>query len=161
MLKTLSKFFLCLALSSSLLVAYAQTTLPYGFDKIISNDIVWKEGENGIKNAVLYGDPNKTGIYIIRSIFPAGVMHAPHVHDKDRWITVIKGTWYAGTDSSWDHQTTIAMPEGSVMFHPANANHFDGALLEPVEVQVIGMGPVKTTYLYPNEARYGKSRKLN
>jgi len=156
----LAQYFLTLAVGFIAATAHAQTTLPGGFIKMTPSEIVWKDGENGIKNTVLFGDPNKPGLYIVRNIFPAGVMSTPHSHDQDRWVTVIKGTWYSGTDASWDPKSTIVMPEGS-MFHPANAVHFDGSLKEPVEVQIMGMGPVKTTYIYPSEGKYGKPHKLN
>jgi quercetin dioxygenase-like cupin family protein len=157
----LAKYFLVSALGLFCMTVSAQTTLPGGFVKMTPREIVWKDSENGIKNTVLFGDPNKPGLYIVRNIFPAGVMSTPHSHDQDRWVTVIKGTWYSGTDASWDPKSTLVMPEGSIMFHPANAVHFDGSLKEPVEVQIIGMGPVKTTYVYPNEGKYGKPHKLN
>ena len=76
----------------------------------------------------------------MKNIFPVGVMSTPLSHDQDRWVMVIKETWYSGTDASLDPKNTIVMPEGSIMFHPANAVHFDGSLKEPVEVQIIGMG---------------------
>ena len=157
----LAQYFLTLAVGFIAATAHAQTTLPGGFIKMTPSEIVWKDGENGIKNTVLFGDPNKPGLYIVRNIFPAGVMSTPHSHDQDRWVTVVKGTWYSGTDASWDPKSTIVMPEGSIMFHPANAVHFDGSLKEPVEVQIMGMGPVKTTYIYPSEGKYGKPHKLN
>jgi quercetin dioxygenase-like cupin family protein len=157
----LAQYFLTITLGFITVAAYAQTALPSGFIKMTPSEIVWKDGENGIKNTILFGDPNKPGLYIVRNIFPAGVMSTPHSHDQDRWVTVIKGTWYSGTDASWDPKTTIVMPEGGIMFHPANAVHFDGSLREPVEVQIMGMGPVKTTYIYPSEGKYGKPHKLN
>ncbi len=135
--------------------------LPGGFIAVKEEQIIWKDGENGIKNVVLFGDPSKPGMYIIRNIFPAGVMSTPHSHDQDRWVTVIKGTWYSGTDASWDPDTTIMMPQGGMMFHPANTVHFDGSLKEPVEVQIMGMGPVKTTYIYQSVGKYGNAHKLN
>lgn len=157
----LAQYFLAIMLGLIGATAHAQTTLPGGFVKMTPSEIVWKDGENGIKNTVLFGDPSKPGLYIVRNIFPAGVMSTPHSHDQDRWVTVIKGVWYSGTDASWDPKSTIVIPEGSIMFHPANAVHFDGSLKEPVEVQIIGMGPVKTTYVYPSEGKYGKPHKLN
>ena len=157
----LAQYFLAIMLGLIGATAHAQTTLPGGFVKMTPSEIVWKDGENGIKNTVLFGDPSKPGLYIARNIFPAGVMSTPHSHDQDRWVTVIKGVWYSGTDASWDPKSTIVIPEGSIMFHPANAVHFDGSLKEPVEVQIIGMGPVKTTYVYPSEGKYGKPHKLN
>jgi hypothetical protein len=136
-------------------------TLAGGFITIKEEAIVWKTAENGIRQAVLYGDPSKPGVYVVRNIFPAGIMSTPHDHDQDRWVTVMHGTWYAGTDASWDPKTTLAMPQGSTMFHPAHAVHFDGSLHEPVMVQIIGIGPVKTTYVYPSEGKFGVPRKLN
>ncbi|WP_108645188.1 cupin domain-containing protein [Polynucleobacter rarus] len=157
----LTQIFLTIILGVMAAAVNAQTSLPGGFIKMTTSEIVWKDAENGIKNTVLFGDPNKPGLYVVRNIFPAGVMSTPHSHDQDRWVTVVKGTWYSGTDASWDPKSTIVMPEGSIMFHPANAVHFDGSLKEPVEVQIIGMGPVKTTYVYPSEGRYGKPHKLD
>ena len=56
---------------------------------------------------------------------------------------------------------TVGLPAGSMMFHPAGVVHFDGAINGPTEIQIIGMGPVSTTSVYPNEGRFGKPRKLN
>ena len=139
----------------------AQAIHPGGFVTMTPSEIPWKDSESGLKTVVLFGDPSKPGIYIMRNIFPAGVMSTPHSHDQDRWVTVIKGTWYSGTDGAWDPKSTIPMPAGSVMFHPANAIHFDGSLKEPVEVQIMGMGPVKTTYIDPKLGKYGHPYKLN
>lgn len=98
-----------------------------------------------IKTVVLHGDPNKEGLYIIRILFPAGMSSRPHSHDQDRFITVIDGTWYAGTQSEYDMNKTIAIKVGGFMKHPAGAIHFDGAKDEAVVVEIRGMGPVKTT----------------
>ena len=152
---------LAVGLVSVVWKASAQSALPGGFLKFNPAEIVWKDGENGIKNAVLFGDPNKPGLYVVRNIFPAGVMSTPHAHDGDRWVTVIRGTWNSGIDSSWDPASTIEMVAGSIMFHPAHAIHFDGSLKEPVEVQIMGYGPVKTTYVHSNLGKYGKPYKVN
>jgi len=47
------------------------------------------------------------------------------------------------------------------MFHPANGVHFDGAMANDTEVQIIGMGPVSTTWIYPKEGHFGKPHKLS
>ena len=48
------------------------------------------------------------------------------------------------------------------MFHPAGAVHFDGSITDkPAMVQIVGMGPSKTTFLFPKEGNFGKPRKLN
>jgi quercetin dioxygenase-like cupin family protein len=139
--------------------ATAQSAPP-PFVTIKNSEIHYVEKENGIRSAVIYGDPDKPGYYITRNIFPAGVMSTPHSHDQDRFVTVIRGTWYAGTNANWDTSETIAMPTGSTMFHPKGAVHYDGSLVEETEVQIIGMGPVKTDYIYKSIGKYGKPHKM-
>jgi predicted metal-dependent enzyme (double-stranded beta helix superfamily) len=148
-------------LSAASTSGWTQTAWPGGFVTHKPAEIVWREGENGMKTAVLFGDPNKPGLYVVRNIFPAGVMSAPHHHDGDRWVTVIRGTWNSGIDASWDPASTIPMPAGSIMLHPAHAIHFDGSLKEPVEVQIMGYGPVKTTYIHSQLGKFGQPRKVD
>jgi hypothetical protein len=42
-------------------------------------------------------------------------------------------------------ETMIPIKEGGFMFHPAGYHHYDGARDEDVIVQIMGMGPVRTT----------------
>lgn len=124
--------------------------------------IDWKDAGGGAKLAVVYGDPAKSGLYVIRAYFPPGVMSAPHFHGEDRHVVVVQGTWNAGTDDSWDPGETTALKQGSYMFHPAGAVHYDGSAGdEGAIVQIVGMGPSKTTFLFPKEGNFGKPRKLN
>jgi hypothetical protein len=131
------------------------------FQIVQSEQIIWKEAGRGVKIAVIYGDPSKPGQYVIRAHFPPGVMSSPHFHDEARHVTVIQGTWFAGKDDSWDPEATEPLKAGSYMYHPAGGVHYDGAGAEGAIVQIIGMGPSKTTFLYPKEGDFGKPRKLN
>jgi hypothetical protein len=70
---------------------------------------------------------------------------SPHFHDKERLVTVIKGTWYTGEGDVYDPARTIPVKTGGFMLHPAGMHHYDGAKDEEVIVQIIGMGPVATT----------------
>jgi quercetin dioxygenase-like cupin family protein len=92
----------------------------------------------------VFGDPAKPGLYAIRRRFKPGEMSRPHYHDKDRLVTVIKGTWFTGEGDVFDPAKTTAVKTGGFMFHPANFHHWDGAKDEEVIVQIIGMGPVQT-----------------
>ena len=152
--------FLTLAAATTTFSVQAQSS-PKDFLVVKPDQVVWGDAPAGVKTTVLYGDPNKPGMYVVRNIFPAGIMSTPHFHTQDRFVTVIKGTWYAGTDASWDPATTIGLPAGSMMFHPAGVVHFDGAMKGPTEIQIIGMGPVSTTPVYPDAPRFGNPRKLN
>jgi quercetin dioxygenase-like cupin family protein len=106
----------------------------------------------GGTQVVLYGDPTKPGLYVVRNTFPPGRIGTPHFHTQDRHVTVLKGTWWVslGPESdSGDASKMVPMKAGSYVFHPANGHHFDGAKDEEAVVQIIGMGPVATTQLKP------------
>ena len=93
---------------------------------------------------MVFGDPAKPGLYAIRRRFTPGEMSRPHYHDKDRLVTVIKGTWYTGEGDVFDPAKTTPVRTGGFMFHPAGFHHWDGAKDQEVIVQIIGMGPVQT-----------------
>lgn len=116
-----------------------------GFEIIQADEFAWDEDSTVLQQIVIHGDPSKEGLYILRGRFPAGVTSLPHTHNQDRFVTVIEGTWYAGTDASHDINRTTRIPVGGYMVHPAGAVHFDGANHEgPVIVEIRGMGPVVT-----------------
>jgi len=98
-------------------------------------------------SVTLFGDPTKAGMYIVRNHFKSGSMSRPHFHDQDRYITVIKGTWWTGEGDTFAPETAVPIKAGGMMFHPAGYHHYDGSKpgTEDVIVQIMGMGPVKTT----------------
>lgn len=99
----------------------------------------------GPQQALIYGDPSKPGIYVVRVKFPPGFHSNPHFHSKDRHATVIKGTWWNGTGPDLDFRKARPIKAGSYVFHPAGGVHWDGAGDEETIVQIIGEGPVETT----------------
>src|SRR6476661_9431388 len=104
----------------------------------------------GSTQVVLMGDPNKPGPYVVQLTFAPGRGSRPHFHDQDRYVTVVKGTWYValGPDSdTYDPAKMTAMKAGSFVFHPAFGHHYDGAKDEAAVVRIQGMGPVKTINL--------------
>jgi len=141
--------------------ASAQTDAK-GFVRTTPEQADWKDVPNGhgVQTAVVSGDPSKAGLYVVRVKFPPGIMSAPHFHPEDRHAVVLKGTWYTGTDDTWDPDRTVALKPGSYMKHPAGAIHYDGAKDEEVIVQIAGYGPSGTTEVYPGESRFGVPHKL-
>ena len=79
----------------------------------------------------------------------------------DRFVTVLRGTWYTGTDASWDPDVTVGLGPGAFMFHPAGAVHFDGAKADEVELHIMGIGPSGTNWLFPHLEQVGVPRKLD
>ncbi len=112
----------------------------------------WVPGIPGLAAAVLIGDPNTGGSYVMRVRFSDGMMSPPHTHDRDRTVTVISGTWYFGTDASGLCENAVPLEAGSVAIHPAGKVHYDGSCGGEVVVQVAGNGPVKTQFLADQNA---------
>jgi quercetin dioxygenase-like cupin family protein len=139
-----------LAFLLALSPALAQTppALPDGFAIVKPEDVNWATVPNshGVQTATLHGNPSKPGLYVIRVRFPPHVMDMPHFHSTDRHVTVISGTWAAGTGPDFDPAKATRLKAGSYMFHPADGVHWDGAATdEDAVVQIIGIGHVATT----------------
>ena len=140
-----------LVLPAALVIGIAVGVLPRAFaEKDAQGFVVTKPGEikfapnetgSGPDIAVIYGDPTKAEFYIIRARFKPGVMSKPHYHPTDRHVTVISGTWWAGTDASGDPNKTTPLGPGSYMLHPAGKVHYDGAKDVEAIVEIKGIGP--------------------
>lgn len=116
-----------------------------GFITLAPDELDWPESDgNSISFVVLAGDPQEEGFYMIRAKFPPGVMSPPHYHPSDRHVTVISGTWHAGTGSEFDTDAMVPLEPGSYMMHPAGAVHYDGSKGEEVIVEIKGIGPAPT-----------------
>jgi hypothetical protein len=133
---------ICLLSCTSSITA---ATDEHGFVILQPDQFDWGPDPTKVKTIVLQGDPSAEGFYIIRIRFPAGMTSRPHFHNQDRFVTVIQGTWYAGTQTTYDMSKTVPIRTGGFMKHPAGAIHFDGAKDEAVIVEIRGMGPVTTT----------------
>ena len=132
-----------------------------GFVRVLPDEVRWMpvEGGLGAQMAMLEGDPAKPGLYVIRMKFPVGGMSRPHTHSEDRHVTVISGTWWAGTGTEFRPDATVPIKPGGYMKHPAGAAHFDGAKNEEVVVQIVGRGPVASPRIRPEDGGYGYSIK--
>ena len=132
-----------------------------GFVRVTPEEVKWMDrpGYDGVKFAVIQGDPSKPGVYVIRAKFSPGAMTRPHWHPEDRFVTVLQGTWWAGEGDTFDPDKTTPLKAGSFMMHPAKAHHYDGAKDEEVIVQIIGIGPSGTNLVDPKQGNTGRSTK--
>jgi quercetin dioxygenase-like cupin family protein len=132
-----------------------------GFVRITPDEVKWMDrpGYDGVKFAVIQGDPSKPGLYVVRAKFSPGAMTRPHWHPEDRYVTVLSGTWYAGEGDAFEPDKTVPLKPGSFMMHPAKAHHFDGAKDEEVIVQIVGIGPSATNLVDPKQGNTGRSKK--
>lgn len=137
----------CVAVLLGAVGALAQDDDP-GFIYLQKDEVELEKrsGDFNVRSKVIVGNPAEEGIYVMRIEFGPNVTSPPHYHDQDRFITVISGEWGFGRDGSGDCSRTVPMTEGAFVMHPKGAVHYDGSCNgEPVVVQIIGMGPVKTT----------------
>jgi hypothetical protein len=111
----------------------------------LPDKIQWTENAGGAKNAVLVGDPSKPGLYIVLTKWTPHHMSRPHFHPNDRYIHVISGTWWVGTGSKYDPDSTTPIPAGSFVTHYGKQIHYDGAKDEEVTLEIVGMGPATNT----------------
>jgi quercetin dioxygenase-like cupin family protein len=160
-MRTRTTVFAALAAAVVLLAVNARADKEAGFVRVTPDQVKWTErpGYDGVKFAVIHGDPSKPGVYVIRAKFSPGAMTRPHWHPEDRFVTVLQGTWYAGEGDAFEPDKTVPLKAGSFMLHPAKAHHFDGAKDEEVIVQIIGIGPSATNLVDPKQGNTGRSKK--
>ena len=108
-------------------------------------DIKWSGSASGNDTAVLFGDPNKPGLYVVLTKWSPGHMSRPHTHPNDRYIYVISGTWWVGTGTKYDPNLTAPVAAGSYVVHPGKQVHWDGAKDGEVLLEIVGMGPATST----------------
>ncbi|MFT3930997.1 MAG: cupin domain-containing protein [Spongiibacteraceae bacterium] len=138
--------YLCLVLLSLAITVYAVDLNPQAVEIKRPQDIQWVRNKEGTsERAILFGDPDKTGPYVIQIKWLPGNFSRPHFHNSDRFFTVIKDTWWIGTGNKFDPDNAVAAPAGSYVLHRGGEVHYDGAKNEEAIIQVVGFGPVTTT----------------
>jgi hypothetical protein len=108
--------------------------------------------ERGEYQARLFGDPSKPGPYGLLIKWLPGNFSHPHFHSKDRWVYVVSGTWWVSSSTHFDPSKTYPLPAGTFATDLAYKVHWDGAKKggEPALLELVGMGPVTTTYVDEN-----------
>jgi hypothetical protein len=103
----------------------------------------WRDpsGAAGVNQVVLHGDPNATGLYVTLNRFKPGNFSKPHFHPNDRFITVLKGTWWVATGNKVDKDAMEPMHAGSFVTHFGKQVHWDGAKDEEAWILVVGEAP--------------------
>lgn len=147
-MSTLSKLAVAAAMVGCLpLLAQAAGTLdPKAVTYQLPDQIKWNKNPNsGAESVYLVGGPGEAGLYIQLIKWAPGTGSRPHFHDKDRFITVLSGTWYQGTGTKYDPEAMVALPAGTHIVDHANGVHYDGAKDGTAIIQIVGQGPVSTT----------------
>lgn len=114
-----------------------------GVTKIIltPDAIQWKEGPPalpGAKIAVLDGDPNKRGFFVMRLKLAAGTRIPTHTHVNRERVTVISGKFNLAMGDK--PENPILLPAGSYFSLPPNTVHTAWVDEETI-VQINTAGP--------------------
>jgi quercetin dioxygenase-like cupin family protein len=135
------------ALALSDAVADAAGLDPAAVTYLLPDQIKWSPpSPTGAQNAVLAGNPSKEGLYVQMVKWLAGNHFShPHYHPHDRFITVLKGTWWVGSGTRFDPGATVPMRAGTFVTHYGKHVHFDGAKDEDAVLLIVGEGPGTST----------------
>lgn len=95
----------------------------------------------GSSQAVMVGNPDKSGTAIIRVKMPNGYTNAPHYHSHPEYITVMQGTLLFGLGDAINKAKATALPAGSFIMVPTGVHHWSVAQGETIE-QVGGEAPL-------------------
>lgn len=123
-------------------------------------EIAWKAGppslQPGAQAAVLYGDPSKEGLFVMRLKLPAGFKIAPHTHPRPEILTVVSGAFHIGMGTAADKAKAQRLSPGSFFAFDPGLAHFAHVEEETV-VQLSSTGPWTINYVNPaDDPRTGK-----
>jgi quercetin dioxygenase-like cupin family protein len=131
-------------------IAVAQS----GHITITPQDVKWGPAPPslpaGAQAAVLYGDPNKDGMFAMRLKFPKGYKLPPHTHPKPEVVTVISGVMHLGMGRTAEPGKAQAVPTGSFFALEPGMEHY-GSFDEESVVQISTTGPWGITYVNPKD----------
>lgn len=96
--------------------------------------------------AVLYGDPSKPGLWVVRLKLPANWMFPVHYHPSRESVTVISGTFYAGIGKKIDKARASAFQAGSFVSVPPNLPHY-AFTKGPAVIDITGTEPLKNVMI--------------
>jgi len=115
-----------------------------------SNELKWMDAPpsvpKGAKLAVLYGDPGKSGPFVMRIMAPAGYKIPPHWHSQTENLTIISGALYLGAGDTMDMTHAHALKAGGYHYLPAKAHHY-AFTKTATGIQVNGDGPFDINYI--------------
>ncbi len=94
----------------------------------------------------VFGDSTKAGTYVTRLLLPPNTKTRPRFYDRDRFVTVLKGTWWVAEGEVFDPAKLVPVREDGFMFQPANLRTYDMAGEGEVVLQITGTGPVTSTH---------------
>jgi quercetin dioxygenase-like cupin family protein len=97
--------------------------------------------------ATIVGDRAKPGLYIQLVRWPPHATLKAHSHPDDRYVIVLRGTFYHGIAEKFDESKLEARPAGSFFTEPKGIRHFGMTKDEGAVLYFVGTGPSTTDNL--------------
>ena len=141
-------------LASAVLFILAPASAQQAHQHVMVNsgDVTWKDGPpslpKGAQMALLYGDPTKDGVFVMRLKFPTNYKIPPHTHTTDEVVTVVSGTFNIGMGPTFDPGKTQAITTGGVIAMAPGTQHYVQTDQDTV-VQLSTRGPWGIAYVNP------------
>jgi quercetin dioxygenase-like cupin family protein len=121
---------------------------------VTSEEIKWSAGPAalppGAESVVLYGDPSKEGLFVLRLKLPNGYHIPPHTHPKPEIVTVISGGARLGIGDSADKSKAQLLGNGSFISMSPGTAHYVYVDEETI-VQLNSIGPWEVNYMDPKK----------
>lgn len=119
---------------------------------VMADQVTWTAGPPsllpGAQAAVLYGDPSKDGVFVMRLKLPAGFRIAPHTHPRPEIVTVISGAFHIGMGTAADDSKAQKLPAGSLFAFDPGLAHY-ARVEEETVIQLSSTGPWAINYVDP------------
>ena len=121
---------------------------PSSTDPVVvdADDLEWSQRPSGVRVAVLHGDPDAPGPFVLRLQYPAGYRKEPHYHPRDAFVTVLAGSYHRGYGEVFEESTAHELRPGTFSLNPGGVSHYEWTTA-PATLEVHAIGPWKTVYV--------------
>ncbi len=144
------------SLIAAVLLVFASSALAgdaaHDAKELTPADVVYEDNPafpKGAQTAVLYGDPTKPGLFIIRAKFPPNYVVPPHIHPVFESVTVLSGSMGSGMGKTVEKSKGKMLGAGSLLLLPADHAHYVWSGDEETIIQVAAVGPFDLIYVNP------------
>jgi quercetin dioxygenase-like cupin family protein len=124
------------------------------YTAVMQRDIKWQDAPSigpGAKTAVIQGDPNSSGPFVMRLKLPAKTTIGVHTHPATENVTVLSGTLYFAAGDKLEPRAAKAFGPGSYFSIEQGKPMFAYTTDKETTLQLHGNGPWGITYLGSKE----------
>jgi hypothetical protein len=104
--------------------------------------------------AMLYGDLNQPGPYLVMMRWNPGWFSAPHTYATDRICVVVSGTWWVNSGNDFLPNDAVPVGPGGYVQRTARTPHYDGVPRgehPPAVIAIFGLGPTDIQLVDPTK----------